>query len=478
MDKIIPVILSGGAGERLWPLSRKHFPKQFIPLFDGKSLFARTFKRIESLSVESYVIVCNEVHQHLVLEEMQKMKINNFELILEPESRNTAPAIALATHLIKEKFPDSMMLALPSDHYVGDKDSFIWYITPTLLEFAQDNFIAFGVESDRPETAYGYVQINGEIRKACVHDVAQFIEKPNLETAKKYARSSLYFWNTGMFMFRPDIFLAALQQHSPKIADHCERAWAKRSIKSLASKQFIKPDAESFKGSPNKSIDYAIMEKVQNIKLCRLDVYWSDLGSWLAFANLKGKIKKNNILLGDKICTRASTNNIIYADSRLIATLGIRNHLIVEMKDAVLIVDQSHPRDFKKLIQKLKEAGYEESERHKKVYRPWGSYESVDEGENFQVKRIIVNPGQSLSLQSHRRRSEHWVVVRGTARVTLDDKVFTLEANQSTYIPIGSKHRLENTKAQPLHIIEVQCGDYLGEDDIERYEDNYGRTDE
>lgn len=475
--KVIPIILSGGAGVRLWPLSRKHFPKQFIPLLNDKSLFTQTFERIKPLQAESYIIVCNEAHRFMVLEEMRKMRIDNFELISEPVSRNTAPAIALAAHLVKEQFEDAAMLILTSDHYIGAKDNLVESIAPALTEPLADSFITFGIQPTYPETGYGYIQIaDSTVPSNGLAEVLQFIEKPDLAKAKEYLQTTDYFWNSGMFLFKPDSYLSALQTYATEVAKSCQQAWSKRRVEDIVAKQLIRPDRQCFEQSPDISIDYAVMEKVDNIKLCPLDIHWSDLGSWQALADIKDGGEQTNQLLKGKVVSEDSDNNIIYADSRLVVTLGVKNHLIVEMNDVVLVADQSRHQEIKQLITKLKENGYEEGENHKKVYRPWGSYESMDQGENFQVKRIIVNPGQSLSLQSHRRRTEHWVVVKGRARVTLNDKVFDLEENESTYIPIGAKHRLENLDSQPLHLIEVQCGHYLGEDDIERYQDNYGRV--
>ena len=486
--KCIPVILSGGAGTRLWPLSRQHYPKQFIPLFDDKNLFTRTLERILPLNPEHVVVVCNNAHRFMAMEYLRVMGIKSCTIIAEPASHNTAPAIALAALWLRSRFEDVPMLVLPSDHYM-EEESFSNYISDELITATADYFITFGIRPAQPETGYGYIQIEnpepqtnnkgiGSDRQLV--DVAKFIEKPKLKNAEAYIKTGLHYWNSGIFLFTVNHYLSALQRYHTDIYEACNDALSKGETGIVDGYHIVNPDSEYFKQSPDISIDYAIMERVNNIRLCPLNIHWSDLGSWQALSEIQAADDNGNALSGKgRIVTQNAKNNIIYANNKLVVCLGVKDHLIVETKDAVLIADRSRGQEIKQLVAKLRTEGYKESDLHTKVYRPWGSYESVDQGPNFQVKRIIVKPGQRLSLQSHRHRAEHWVIVKGKAKVTLDDEVLDLQVNQSVYIPIGAKHRLENeSTTEALHLVEVQCGDYLGEDDIERYEDNYGRINE
>ena len=484
--KFIPVILSGGAGTRLWPLSRHHYPKQFIPLFGDKNLFTLTLERVVSMNPEHIVVICNEAHRFMVMEYLRGVKGQDCTIIAEPESRNTAPAIALASFWIRSRFEEMPMLILPSDHYMKENE-FNNYINDEAIYAATDYFITFGIKPTRAERGYGYIKVNNkkpstngkEQSKVQLTDVSEFIEKPDQARAEAYIKTGLHYWNSGIFLFKANNYLSALQQYQLEIYDACDKALGDDEGSLMDGYRIIKPKAKYFKQNPDISIDYAVMEHVENIRLCPMDIHWSDLGSWQALSEIQAKDDNENSLVGKgNIVTEDAKNNIIYADNKLVVCLGIDNHLVVETKDAVLITDRKHGEELKQLVGKLREKGHTESDLHTKVYRPWGSYESVDTGSNFQVKRIIVNPGQRLSLQSHKRRAEHWVVVKGRAKVTVDDKILDLHINQSAYIPIGAKHRLENEGTEPLHLIEVQCGDYLGEDDIERYEDNYGRVNE
>ena len=485
--EFIPVILSGGAGTRLWPLSRQHYPKQFIPLFNGKNLFTLTIERIIALQPKHIVVVCNEAHRFMVMDHLRSMKLKNCTIIAEPESRNTAAAIALAGFWLQQQFGSLPMLVLPSDHYMKDKQ-FGQYINSKLLAATADNFITFGITATHAETGYGYIKVKEEGTLIAEKEtqsnvqliaVDEFVEKPDQETAEKYIKTGLYYWNSGIFVFTSQHYLSALQQHQAAIYDKCDKALATAEVGSIDGYNIINPKAKYFKQSPDISIDYAVMECVENICLCPMDIDWSDLGSWQALSEIQNADTDDNKLSGKgNIVIHDSKNNIVYADSKLIVCLGVDNHLIAETKDAVLIADRSRGQEIKQIVNKLRAEGYSESDLHAKVYRPWGSYETIDKGANFQVKRIIVNPGQRLSLQSHKKRAEHWVVVKGCAIVTLDEQTLNLQVNQSVYIPIGAKHRLENKASEPLHLIEVQCGEYLGEDDIERYEDNYGRVNE
>ncbi len=485
--KCIPIILSGGAGTRLWPLSRHHYPKQFIPLFDDKNLFTLTVERIMPLHPEHVVVVCNKEHRFMALEHLHEVGIKNCTVIAEPASHNTAPAIALAAFWLRSQFSDSAMLILPSDHYMKE-EGFSDYIDDELIAATANDFITFGIQPTRPETGYGYIEVENKTAKVSNKEtqsnrlarVLKFVEKPQLEDAEKYIKTGSYYWNSGIFLIKTDHYLSALQHHQMDIYNAGEKALSEGKQAIIDDYYIVNPDSKSFSQSPNISIDYGIMEQVDNIRLCPLDVHWSDLGTWQALSETQDIDSGKNAVSGKgHTVIEDSKDNIVYAGNRLVACLGIKNQLIAETKDAILVADRSRGQEIKQLVNKLRENGYTESDLHAKVYRPWGSYESVDQGPNFQVKRIIVKPGHKLSLQSHRHRAEHWVIVKGKAKVTLNDKVLDLEVNQSVYIPIGAKHRLENESAtEALHLVEVQCGDYLGEDDITRYEDTYGRVNE
>ena len=484
--KCIPVILSGGAGTRLWPLSRHHYPKQFIPLFNNKNLFTRTIERIMPLNPEHVVVVCNEQHRFMVLEHLHAAKVKSCTIIAEPASHNTAPAIALAAFCLGSRFANSPMLVLPSDHYM-DEDGFSDYIDDELIAAAADDFITFGIQPTRADTGYGYIEVkkkatpvNEKQSSSRLANVLNFIEKPKLEDAEKYIKTGSHYWNSGIFLLDINHYLLALQRHQADIYEASDKALSEGKRAIIDDYSIINPNSNYFSQNPDISIDYAVMERVSNIRLCPLNIRWSDLGTWQALSETQDTDDSENVLSGDgNIVVQDSKDNIVYAGSRLVACLGIKEQLIVETKDAILVADRSRGQEIKQLVNKLRTDEYKESDLHAKVYRPWGSYESVDQGANFQVKRIIVKPGHKLSLQSHRHRAEHWVVVKGNAKVTLNDQVIDLQVNQSVYIPIGAKHRLENeSTTEFLHLIEVQCGNYLGEDDIVRYEDNYGRVDE
>ena len=486
--KCIPVILSGGAGTRLWPLSRYHYPKQFIPLFDDKNLFTLTVERIMPLNPEHVVVVCNEEHRFMVLEHLHAAKVKACTIIAEPASHNTAPAIALAAFWLRARFADSAMLILPSDHYM-EEEGFSDYIDDELIAAATDDFITFGIQPTRAETGYGYIEVSNETASANdkemqsnsrLASVLNFIEKPELKDAEKYIKTGTHYWNSGIFLLNINHYLSALQRYQADIYEASDRALDEGKQAIIDDYNIVNPNSKYFSQNPNISIDYAIMERVNNIRLRPLNIRWSDLGTWQALSETQGSDDSKNVLSGEgNIVVQDSKDNIVYASSRLVACLGVKNQLIAETKDAILVADRSRGQEIKQLVDRLRMDEYKESDLHAKVYRPWGSYESVDQGANFQVKRIIVKPGHKLSLQSHRHRAEHWVIVKGKAKVTLNEEVLDLQVNQSVYIPIGAKHRLENESATEfLHLIEVQCGNYLGEDDITRYEDNYGRVDE
>ena len=477
MSEPTAVILSGGSGTRLWPLSRTHFPKQFIPLMDGRSLFARALEQVRQLGCARGVVVCNEAHRFFVADELRAAGVGDYRVLIEPVARNTAPATALAALALEER-GEGTMLVLPSDHCIaakaGGSTGFADCVARASAAAERGLLVTFGIRPGYAETGYGYI-IAGEALDAGVYQVSEFTEKPGLEQAQGYVARPNCYWNSGIFMFSAKTCLSELAQHEPALLEACTEAWRRRESDRILDIPVERVDDGSFAASPDISIDYAVMERTAAAAVVPADIEWSDVGSWGAFAGVFGCDADGNSVVGDAVL-QDSRDNVVYASGRLVAAVGVSGHVIVETPDAVLVADRAMSQSVKQLVSRLKADERPESDWPRKVQRPWGSYESVDSGEGFQVKRIIVEPGQRLSLQSHRRRSEHWVVVRGLARVTLDDEILTLHPNQSVCIPIGVRHRLENPGDEPLHLIEVQCGDYLGEDDIERFEDAYGRT--
>ena len=484
--KLVPVILCGGAGTRLWPLSRKRFPKQFAPLPAGgvpgheSNLFRATVARARSLSPERMIVVCNEMHRFFVADNLRRngMAADDVVTLVEPVSRNTAPAIALAAFEVVERGDsDDLILVLPSDHVVAEAEGFMQAVRTAAqaIEVARGGLlVTFGVVPECAETGYGYIrrgdpiEINegGEIYRA-----AEFREKPDAETAKCWFEDGRHYWNSGMFAFTARTYLARLRALAPEIHAACAAAWEKRT----RDFEFVCVEQASLETCPDVSVDYAVMEKADDVAVVPARLGWSDVGSWDALARLFERDGDGNAAVGDAALLDAS-DNVVYAGHRLVALLGVKDCIVAETPDAVLVAGRARSQDIKRLVGDLREREHVAAGEHSKVYRPWGSYERIDAAEGFQVKRLVVNPGQSLSLQLHRRRSEHWVVVRGTVRVTRGDEQFMLGVNQSTYIPAETKHRLENLRNEPAHLIEVQCGDYLGEDDIVRFEDDYGRT--
>ncbi len=474
---LIPVILCGGAGTRLWPLSRKHFPKQFVPMpVNGgtDNLFRATVSRANLLEPKSAVVVCNEAHRFFVSDNLRGFDGVDFSILVEPASRNTAPAIALAAFEIREHRGDGLMLVLPSDHTVADADVFGQAVRTAAEAAASGLLVTFGIVPEHAETGYGYIRkgepvaAGGEVFRA-----AEFREKPNLETAQRWLDAGDYYWNSGMFLFKASAYLDQLQACAPEIYAACGDAYAGRT-RDLG---FICAERASFAVCPDISVDYAVMEKAANVALMPVQIGWNDVGSWNAMAPLLECDGDGNASVGDAVFADSSGNVVYAGERRLIAVLGIKDCIIAATPDAVLVTKRAKSQDVKRLVEHLHEQQRPQASEHRKVYRPWGSYESVDVADGFQVKRIIVNPRQSLSLQLHHHRSEHWVVVRGEVRVTRDEDWFMLGVNQSTYIPAETKHRLENPGDEPAYLIEVQCGTYLGEDDIVRFEDSYGRTD-
>jgi len=470
---LTPVILSGGAGTRLWPLSRELYPKQLLALTGERTMLQQTALRLSGLAAASPVVVCNEAHRFLVAEQLRQLKMDTRAVVLEPFGRNTAPAIALAAlaGLKIAAGEDPELLVLPADHVIRDVPAFQKAVRVALPAVQQGKLVTFGIVPSAPETGYGYIQRGAETAAgAGLYQIARFVEKPNLERAQQFLKSGDYLWNSGMFMFRASRYLEELEKFAPQIARVCRSAFDNAT----SDLDFMRIDAKAFENCPSDSIDYAVMEKTSAAVVVPLAAGWSDVGSWSALHEACESDGHGNVSRGDVI-SEDSNGNYLYSESRLVATVGLQDHVVVETKDAVLVAPKDRVQDVKKLVTRLKEAGRYEHSLHREVFRPWGSYDSIENGERFQVKRLKVKPGATLSLQMHHHRAEHWIVVSGTARITRGEEVFLLEENQSTYIPIGVKHRIENPGMIPLHIIEVQSGSYLGEDDIVRFDDRYGR---
>ncbi len=467
---LVPVVLSGGVGSRLWPVSRELHPKQFLPLAGELSMLQDTLHRTGDLETADPIVVCNEEHRFMVAEQLRQVALSAGALILEPEGRNTAPAVALAALQALSVDPDAILLVLPADHVIRDVAAFVAAVELALPLARQGRLMTFGVVPSSPETGYGYIKC-GESVSTGLYDLERFVEKPDLETARSYVDSGDYLWNSGMFLLGAASYVDQLGIHAPQILDQCRAAMAG----STRDMDFIRPGAEAFLASDSDSIDYAVMEKTDLGGVVALDCGWSDVGAWSALWDVAVRDEQGNALEGDVI-VQASANSYIRSDSRLVAAVGVENLVVVETPDAVLVAARDQVQDVKAIVNRLKSEGRPEAHLHQRVYRPWGSYESLVVADRFQVKRIVVNPGQTLSLQMHHHRAEHWIVVAGTAEVTCEDKVFMLGEDESTYIPLGHKHRLANPGRIPLELIEVQSGTYLGEDDIVRFEDVYGRS--
>jgi mannose-1-phosphate guanylyltransferase/mannose-6-phosphate isomerase len=468
MTSVLPVILAGGSGTRLWPLSRELYPKQFLALTGAGTMLQDTLLRLHGLEAASPYLICNEDHRFIVAEQCRAVGVPCGAIVLEPAARNTAPAIALAATLAMADGQDPILLVLAADHHIAKADAFRKAVEAGASLVDGDRLLTFGVVPNVPETGYGYIKAGTAI--GCgAHEVATFVEKPDIETARGYLASGGYYWNSGMFMFRASTYLNELKMHRPDIFDACAMA-ARTMTKDL---DFIRPGRE-FASSPSESIDYAVMEKTRRSVVLPVDIAWSDVGSWKALWEVSSRDASNNHTSGDVVAVD-TTGSLLVADSRLIAAVGVQDLMVVETADAVLVARRDAAQDVKKVVERLRASKRPEHQAHRRVFRPWGSYETVEEGDRHQVKRLIVNPGATLSLQMHHHRSEHWIVVHGTATVTCGDREFTVHENESTYIPIGTKHRLANPGKIPLHLIEVQVGSYLGEDDIVRFQDAYGR---
>lgn len=472
---IVPVILSGGSGTRLWPLSRKLYPKQLLPLVGEHTMLQDTVRRLDGLeSLAAPMVVCNESHRFLVAEQLRNLGVEHQGILLEPVGRNTAPAVAVAAmHLLvkgDDNAADDILLVLPADHVIRDQAAFRAAVTAGAKAAAEGALVTFGVVPDAPETGYGYIRM-GDAATDGTFQVAEFVEKPDAATAETYVSSGKFLWNSGMFMFKARAWLDELERFAPEMIAAC-----RDSIGEAAGDlDFIRLAIEAFERSPSDSIDYAVMEKTERAVVVPLDAGWSDVGNWSSLHGAHESDEDNNVCVGDVIL-ESSKDCYVHATSRMVAAVGLDDHVVVETADAVMVAPKARAQDVKDLVERLREQGRGESNLHREVFRPWGSYDSIDMGDRFQVKRLVVKPGAILSLQKHHHRAEHWIVVTGTAEITRDDEVFLLTENQSTYIPLGAVHRIANPGKVPLEIIEVQSGSYLGEDDIVRFEDTYGRA--
>ncbi len=469
MSAVFPVILSGGAGTRLWPLSREMYPKQLLALTSKQTMLQDTALRLAGIAgARAPLVVCNEAHRFTVAEQLRALSLEPSGILLEPVGRNTAPAVALAALKAQELDADATIVIAPADHVIRDARAFQQAAEIAIGLAETGKLVTFGIVAHAPETGYGYIRRGDGAGPA--YPVAQFIEKPPLDVAVNFVASGDYYWNSGMFVFKASRYLEELGEFAPDILAASTAAY--RAAKT--DLDFIRIDRAAFDACRSESIDYAVMEKTRDAVVLPLDAGWSDVGSWSSLFDALPSNEEGNVLQGD-VLVYDTHDCYVHSTSRLVAAVGMDDHIIVETKDAILVAPKDRVQDVKELVGKLKKAGRSESAWHREVYRPWGSYDSVDDGERFQVKRLSLKPGGMLSLQMHHHRAEHWIVVQGTARVTCNDKTFLLSENESTYVPVGATHRIENPGKVPLHIVEVRSGTYLGEDDIVRYEDNYGR---
>ncbi|MCP1673951.1 mannose-1-phosphate guanylyltransferase/mannose-6-phosphate isomerase [Natronocella acetinitrilica] len=470
MSRLTPVILSGGSGSRLWPLSRELYPKQLLPLMSpDHTMLQATVQRLAGIAdLDRLLVICNEAHRFLVAEQLRAIGETDPAILLEPLARNTAPAVCLAALHALHDDSDALLLVLPADHVIADTAAFQQAVAQGRGDALDGALVTFGIVPTRPETGYGYIR--AEVGDGPTRGVAEFVEKPDLETAQGYLAAGGYYWNSGMFLFRAQRFVDELEQFAPEMVSACRGALdgAERDL------DFVRLAREPLEPCPSNSIDYAVMERTRNARVVPMDAGWSDVGSWDALQSAGAPDADGNVTVGD-VLAHDSRGNYLRAESRLLATVGLEDSVVVETADAVLVARRDRVQDVKAIVERLRAEGRTEPMSHRRVYRPWGSYEGVAEGSRFQVKRIIVQPGASLSLQMHHHRAEHWIIVRGTARVTRGEDTLLLTEDQSTYIPLGTAHRLENPGQIPLELIEVQTGSYLGEDDIVRFDDVYGR---
>ncbi len=470
---LIPVILCGGSGTRLWPLSRQAYPKQFLSLIGEKTLLETTMERALKINNASApILVANEAHRFLVAEQVRGVGDSNASILLEPVGRNTAPAVACACFHALGRYEDPSLIVMPSDHFFKKEDAFVSKASLAMPLAEDGRLVTFGIVPAGPETGYGYIKRGRQLTSDVeAFSVEKFVEKPDIETAQRYVSSSSFYWNSGIFLFKASSYLQELERFRPEIYAHSKQAYEK----GVADLDFFRLDEKSFRACPSESIDYAVMENTSEAVVVPVDAGWDDLGGWAALGQHGEKDQHGNVVKGDVILEQTE-NCYLRSEARLVAALGVKDLVVVETPDALLVASREKAQGVKSIVQKLKALGRSEPLTHKKVYRPWGSYETVDISDRFQVKRITVNPGQVLSLQMHHHRAEHWVVVKGTARIVRGDEEILLTEDQSTYIPLGVTHRLENPGVIPLELLEVQTGSYLGEDDIVWFEDVYGRT--
>jgi mannose-1-phosphate guanylyltransferase/mannose-6-phosphate isomerase len=468
---LIPVILSGGVGSRLWPLSRESYPKQLLPLVNESTLLQNTLKRIKDIANQSPpLIICNENHRFLVAEQLRTINISPKNIILEPLGRNTAPAAAVAALSAIDSDPEAILLILPADHIISNPEAFTEAVNAGIPLALNNHLVTFGIIPNAPETGYGYINATDMVNNSVALSVKRFVEKPDYKTATAYIESGEYYWNSGMFLFKAAHYLKELENFAPDILTTSKQAFQNAK----EDKDFLRLDETAFKTCPSESIDYAVMEKTNTAVVIPLDAGWNDVGSWSSLWEISEQDNEGNVTLGDVLAENVQ-DSYLRAEHRLLTAIGVKDLMVIETADAILVANKDHVQDVKKIVSRLKADARSETELHSKVYRPWGSYESIDNEQRFQVKRITVNPGASLSLQMHYHRSEHWIIVQGTAKITRGEETMILSENQSTYIPLGVKHRLENPGKLPLEMIEVQSGSYLGEDDIVRFDDIYGR---
>ena len=464
-----PVVLAGGTGSRLWPKSRAALPKQFLSLTSNSTMLQDTITRLKGTNAEPPVFICNDAHRFLVAEQLRKKNIEHDGILLEPIGRNTAPAIALAALHATKNENDPVLLVLAADHLIKDQSAFHSAITKAEVLANEGKLVTFGIVPDQPHTGYGYIKAGNVLNVG--FEVAEFVEKPELETAKQYVESGDFFWNSGMFMFKASRYIEELGKYHPEMLEICRRA-----IETEAPDlDFIRVDSEIFSACPDDSIDYAVMEKTDSAAMVPLDAGWSDVGSWTSLWETADKDDNGNVCVGDTILENTK-NSYVNAEQRLVSVIGLEDVIVVETKDAVMVAHKDDAQSIKAVVNRLKAEKRPEFEFHREVFRPWGSYDSIDSGARFQVKRITVKPGEKLSVQMHHHRAEHWIVVSGSANVTIDDNTQLVTENESVYIPIGAVHALENPGKIPLELIEVQSGAYLGEDDIVRFSDRYGRV--
>ncbi|EJL6665861.1 mannose-1-phosphate guanylyltransferase/mannose-6-phosphate isomerase [Vibrio cholerae] len=464
---LLPVIMAGGAGSRLWPLSRSLYPKQFISLASDKSMLQETITRLSGLEHQAPLLICNQEHRFIVAEQLRQQRIKHGGIVLEPVGRNTAPAIALAALHATKHGDDPLLLVLAADHVIQNQAAFTKAVKNAVKPAEQGMLVTFGIVPTAPETGYGYIK-QGEVVGETAYRVAQFVEKPNLATAEQYLASGEYYWNSGMFLFKASRYLKELKAHRPDILHACELAMQG----ARGDLDFVRIEEASFTECPEDSIDYAVMEKTQDALVVPMDAGWSDVGSFSALWEVSPKDSQGNVMVGDVIAEQ-TRNSYIYAQNKLVSTVGVDNLVIIETKDAVLVANKDKVQDVKNVVNQLKALQRRECEQHREVYRPWGSHDEIAEGERYHVKHLRVKPGEQTALQMHHHRAEHWVVVQGTAKVTNGDKSYLVSENQSTYIPLGSAHRIANPGKVDLHLIEVRSGSYLQEDDIVRLEE-YG----